>query len=157
MSPDSRQDVALIPGMLPSQSRIEGLARHFIGLVIVGVLIGIACLPLNLVDRVQEQFYALMPTDASSPWTLPGILVALAPLVVMPVLLLLHAVHVRAAEPAHRAAERARASGTLVSSGSARTTALAFGASSSITRSPANAWRARRAHGAMHVDSAARR
>ena len=89
MSPDSRQDVALIPGMLPSQSRIEGLARHFIGLVIVGVLIGIACLPLNLVDRVQEQFYALMPTDASSPWTLPGILVALAPLVVMPVLLLL--------------------------------------------------------------------
>ena len=89
MTPDSRQDIALIPGTLPSQSRLQGLARHFIGLVIVGVLIGIACLPLNLVDRVQEQLYALMPTDATSRWTLPGILVALAPLIVMPVLLLL--------------------------------------------------------------------
>ena len=54
MSPDSRHESVLIPGTLPSQSRLKGVARHFIGLVLVGVLIGLACLPLNLVDRVQD-------------------------------------------------------------------------------------------------------
>ena len=89
MSPDRRQESALIPGTLPSQRQLGDIARHFISLVIVGVLIGVACLPLNLVDRIQERLYVLLPTNAASPWTLPGVLVALAPLVVMPVLLLL--------------------------------------------------------------------
>lgn len=35
-------------------NEINRLGRHFIGLLAVGVLIGLACLPLNLVDRIQE-------------------------------------------------------------------------------------------------------
>ena len=89
MSPDSRHESVLIPGTLPSQSRLKGIARHFIGLVLVGVLIGLACLPLNLVDRVQDQLYALMPTSVNGSWTWKGLVIAFMPLVVMPVLLLL--------------------------------------------------------------------
>ena len=89
MSPDSRHEPVLIPGTLPSQSRLKGVARHFIGLVLVGVLIGLACLPLNLVDRIQDQLYALMPTSAAEQWTWRGVGVALMPLGVMPLLLLL--------------------------------------------------------------------
>ena len=89
MSPDSRQESVLIPGTLPSQSRLKGLVRHFIGLVLVGVLIGLACLPLNLVDSVQDYLYELMPTSATEGWSWKGLLVAFMPLVVMPILLLL--------------------------------------------------------------------
>ena len=88
MSPDTRHEPVLIPGTLPSQGRLKGVVRHFFGLVVVGVLIGLACLPLNLVDRVQSQFYALLPTTAAKTWGWQGLLIALMPLVVMPVLLL---------------------------------------------------------------------
>ena len=89
MSPDSRHEPVLIPGTLPSQSPLKGVVRHFIGLVLVGVLIGLACLPLNLVDGVQEHLYALMPTSATEGWTWRGLVIAFMPLVVMPILLLL--------------------------------------------------------------------
>ena len=89
MSPDTRHEPVLIPGTLPSQGRLKGVVRHFFGLVVVGVLIGLACLPLNLVDRVQEP--ALRPATHHSSKNLgrAGLLIALMPLVVMPVLLLL--------------------------------------------------------------------
>ena len=89
MSPDTRHESVLIPGTLPYQGRLKAVVRHFFGLVIVGVLIGLACLPLNLVDRVQEQLYALLPTSATTGWGGQGLIIALLPLVVMPVLLLL--------------------------------------------------------------------
>lgn len=89
MSPDTRHESVLIPGTLPYQGRLKAVVRHFFGLVIVGVLIGLACLPLNLVDRVQEQLYALLPTSATTGWGGQGLIIALLPLVVMPALLLL--------------------------------------------------------------------
>ncbi|MAN19497.1 MAG: chloride channel protein [Synechococcus sp. EAC657] len=89
MSPDTRHESVLIPGTLPYQGRLQGVVRHFFGLVIVGVLIGLACLPLNLVDRVQEKLYAFLPTTATIGWGWQGLLIALMPLLVMPVLLLL--------------------------------------------------------------------
>ena len=65
MSPDSRQDDALIPGTLPSQSRIEGLARHFIGLVIVGVLIGAYLLAIFGARMSPARFArAMIPAQA---------------------------------------------------------------------------------------------
>ena len=70
-------------------NEIKRLGRHFIGLLVVGVLIGLACLPLNLVDRVQEWLFNFLPTTGQSPWTSIGLLIALAPIVVMPVLLIL--------------------------------------------------------------------
>ncbi len=89
MSSDTRHESVLIPGTQPYQGRLKGVVRHFFGLVIVGVLIGLACLPLNLVDRVQTKLYGFLPTTASEGWGWQGLIIALLPLVVMPVLLLL--------------------------------------------------------------------
>ena len=70
-------------------NEIHRLGRHFIGLLVVGVLIGLACLPLNLVDRIQEWFFEFLPTTGQTHWTSIGLLIALAPVVVMPILLIL--------------------------------------------------------------------
>ena len=67
---------------------VKALARHFIGLVVVGIAIGLACWPLNVVDRLQSLLFARLPTTASA-WSWPGIGIALLPVVVMPTLLVL--------------------------------------------------------------------
>ena len=63
-------------------NEINRLGRHFIGLLAVGVLIGLACLPLNLVDRIQEWFFDFLPTTGQTRWTSIGLLIAIAPVVV---------------------------------------------------------------------------
>ena len=68
-------------------NEITRLGRHLIGLLVVGVLIGLACLPLNLVDRIQERLFQFLPTTGETPWTSIGLLIVLAPVVVMPILL----------------------------------------------------------------------
>ena len=70
-------------------NEISRLGRHFIGLLVVGVLIGLACLPLNFVDRIQEWLFQFLPTTGETPWTSVGLLIVLAPIVVMPILLIL--------------------------------------------------------------------
>ena len=70
-------------------NEISRLGRHFIGLLVVGVLIGLACLPLNLVDRIQEWLFKFLPTTGENPWTSIGLLIVLTPVVVMPILLIL--------------------------------------------------------------------
>ena len=76
-------------GTAAALNEISRLGRHFIGLLVVGVLIGLACLPLNLVDRIQEWLFEFLPTTGQGRWTSIGLLIALAPLVVMPLLLIL--------------------------------------------------------------------
>ena len=70
-------------------NEISRLGRHFIGLLVVGVLIGLACLPLNLVDRIQEWLFQFLPTTGENPWTSIGLLIVFTPVVVMPILLIL--------------------------------------------------------------------
>jgi H+/Cl- antiporter ClcA len=90
MSLDARRSKGLFPGLIESPaSALPSLLRHLIGLVVVGLLIGLACWPLNIIDTVQNQLYSLFPSDAQSSWSLLGILIALLPIVVMPCLLLL--------------------------------------------------------------------
>jgi len=90
MSLDTRRSRGLIPGLIETPaSALPSLIRHLIGLIVVGVLIGLACWPLNQIDTLQEVLYQAFPTDAQHPWTLVGVLVALMPIVVMPLLLLL--------------------------------------------------------------------
>ena len=58
-------------------------------LVAVGVLVGLACWPLNRIDQVQDSLLALLPGFSDGTWTLQTVLIAGSPLVVMPLLLVL--------------------------------------------------------------------
>ncbi len=89
MRSDPRHQHHLIPNHLDQRaSLVESLIRHGIGLVVVGIAIGLACWPLNSLDRVQTSLFALLPTRGET-WTSLGLVIASLPLVVMPVLLLL--------------------------------------------------------------------
>ena len=89
MSPDARHQQHLFPELVDHRaSSLAGLIRHAIGLSAVGFAIGLACWPLNVVDRLQNHLFALLPTRTGE-WSHGGVLVALLPVVVMPLLLTL--------------------------------------------------------------------
>ncbi len=58
-------------------------------LLLLGLLVGLACWPLNLVDGWQEVLLRHLPGPSHRPWDGPGVLLALAPVLVVPLLLLL--------------------------------------------------------------------
>ena len=58
-------------------------------LLLLGALVGLACWPLNLVDGWQDRLLLRLPAFHGGPWSLPSLLIALAPIVLVPVLLLL--------------------------------------------------------------------
>ncbi|MCP9777583.1 MULTISPECIES: chloride channel protein [unclassified Cyanobium] len=65
---------------------------HFLlQLLLLGLLVGLACWPLNLVDHAQELLLQALPNFAGGAWTLQGLAIALAPVLVMPALLWLQA------------------------------------------------------------------
>lgn len=60
-------------------------------LALLGVLVGLACWPLNLVDHWQDQLLNRLPEFTDTGWTPLHIAQACTPLVVMPLLLALQA------------------------------------------------------------------
>jgi hypothetical protein len=54
----------------------------------VGLAIGLACWPLNAIDRLQDALIGRFPAYGGS-WTLPVLLLALAPIATVPLLLML--------------------------------------------------------------------
>lgn len=89
MSSDPRHRQHLFPDLSDQRgSSLTSLVRHGIGLAVVGIVIGLACWPLNVVDRIQNNLFSLLPTTVGE-WSAKGVLVALLPVVVMPMLLLL--------------------------------------------------------------------
>ncbi|MBM5815210.1 MAG: chloride channel protein [Cyanobacteria bacterium K_Offshore_surface_m2_239] len=79
-------------GAPPSRSS-GGLAlpRLLLSLTLVGALVGAFCWPLTLVDRLQDQLVGRLPAFSATPWSLPTLLLALTPLVAMPLILGLQA------------------------------------------------------------------
>ncbi len=65
--------------------------RTLLQLGLLGLLVGLACWPLNLVDRAQDLLLHQLPAFSGEPWTPGGLAIALAPLPVMPLLLWLQA------------------------------------------------------------------
>lgn len=63
--------------------------RQIFSLILLGVLVGLACWPLNLIDHWQDLILHQMPAFSSAGWTPLARGLALAPLVVMPLLLLM--------------------------------------------------------------------
>jgi H+/Cl- antiporter ClcA len=65
---------------------------HFLlQLLAFGLLVGLACWPLNLVDHAQDLLLQRLPNFAGGAWTLQSLAIALAPVLVMPLLLWLQA------------------------------------------------------------------
>lgn len=60
-------------------------------LALLGIAVGLACVPLNLVDGWQVQLLHQLPGFTSEPWQASSLARAMAPLLVMPVLLWLQA------------------------------------------------------------------
>ncbi|MEB3156953.1 MAG: chloride channel protein [Cyanobacteriota bacterium] len=79
-------------GAPPSRSSGgPGLPRLLLSLTLVGALVGAFCWPLTLVDRLQDQLVGRLPAFSANPWSLPTLLLALTPLVAMPLILGLQA------------------------------------------------------------------
>jgi H+/Cl- antiporter ClcA len=55
----------------------------------LGLLVGVACWPFNLLDRWQGSLLQLLPSFSGKPWRLDSLLLAGAPLLVVPLLLVL--------------------------------------------------------------------
>ncbi|HGY5558317.1 MAG TPA: chloride channel protein [Prochlorococcus sp.] len=90
MSVDLRRLDGLIPGVIErKKSEIFQLLQHLLCLLAIGLLIGLACLPLNQIDSIQKLLFQQLPTTANSAWKPIGLLLALLPIGVMPILLLL--------------------------------------------------------------------
>ena len=69
----------------------RGQLHFLLQLLLLGLLVGLACWPLNLVDHAQELLLLRLPNFAGGGWTLQGLAIALAPVLVMPALLWLQA------------------------------------------------------------------
>ncbi|PHX67989.1 MAG: chloride channel protein [Cyanobium sp. Baikal-G2] len=69
----------------------RGQLYFLLQLLLLGLLVGLACWPLNLVDHVQDLLLLQLPNFAGGAWTLQGLAIALAPVLVMPALLWLQA------------------------------------------------------------------
>jgi len=65
--------------------------RTLLQLVLFGVLVGLACWPLNLVDHAQDLLLHQLPGFRGGHWTPPSLALAFAPVLVMPLLLWLQA------------------------------------------------------------------
>jgi H+/Cl- antiporter ClcA len=65
--------------------------RTLLGLLLLGLLVGLACWPLNLVDHGQDLLLHQLPGFSPQSWQLSSLAIALAPIGVMPLLLMLQA------------------------------------------------------------------
>jgi len=82
-------------GPLPGP-RLRGLGNGLC-LALLGALVGLACWPLNALDRLQDRLIGGLPAFGGGGWGASGLALALAPVAVVPLLLLLQARRLRAA------------------------------------------------------------
>lgn len=66
--------------------------------VVLGLLVGLACWPLNRLDALQDRLLDPLPLFSGTSWSRQGLLPAFLPLVAMPLLLLLMAGPLRGAD-----------------------------------------------------------
>lgn len=69
--------------------RPQALLRQLLQLTVLGLLVGLACWPFNLVDRWQDALVHRLPFFTGKGWTPLGLALACSPVLVTPLLLLL--------------------------------------------------------------------
>ncbi|MEB3255213.1 MAG: chloride channel protein, partial [Synechococcaceae cyanobacterium] len=68
---------------------MTALLRDLLQLALLGLLVGLACWPFNLLDRLQDRQLDRLPTFSGLPWSPLSLALAASPLLVVPLLLLL--------------------------------------------------------------------
>jgi H+/Cl- antiporter ClcA len=68
---------------------LRELLRELAQLSLLGLLVGLACWAFNLIDRGQDRLLGLLPAFSGGAWTPAGLALAAAPVLVVPLLLLL--------------------------------------------------------------------
>ena len=76
--------------MAPFLSALRQSLRQLLPLALLGVAVGVACLPLNLLDAAQDQLLQLLPAFGGH-WSPRTVTMVWAPVLVMPLLLWLQA------------------------------------------------------------------
>ena len=79
----SRLSGAFVP------SNLRDWLKQLAQMVVLGVLVGVACWPFNLVDRWQDQLLQLLPAFSGGSWGPISLALACSPVLVLPLLLLL--------------------------------------------------------------------
>ena len=69
--------------------RPRDLLRQLAQLAVLGLLVGLACWPFNLLDHGQDLLLHQLPSFSGRPWRPETVLLACSPLVAVPLLLLL--------------------------------------------------------------------
>jgi H+/Cl- antiporter ClcA len=72
-----------------ARERISALLRQLLQLVLLGLLVGLACWPFNLLDHWQDELLHQLPSFSGKPWRAATLLLACSPLLAVPLLLLL--------------------------------------------------------------------
>lgn len=70
-------------------TRLKALIGRLVQLGILGLFVGLLCWPFNLVDRWSDQLLALLPAFSGDSWRPLTVMLAVAPLPVVPLLLVL--------------------------------------------------------------------
>ena len=68
---------------------VRQLCARLAQLALLGLLVGLLCWPFNLLDRLGDRWLARLPAFSGEPWQPLTLALACAPLVVVPLLLLL--------------------------------------------------------------------
>ncbi|MFM8278592.1 MAG: chloride channel protein [Cyanobium sp.] len=74
-----------------STSGLAATGRRLLQLAFLGVVVGVACWPFNLLDHWQDLLLRRLPAFDGGAWTLPSLLLAGLPLLTLPLLLTLQA------------------------------------------------------------------
>jgi len=81
----------MAPTSTPLPTRLRSGLVLIAQLALLGALVGVACWPLNLVDRWQDLLLHLLPNYKAGAWSQVQLLLACSPVLVMPLLLSLQA------------------------------------------------------------------
>jgi H+/Cl- antiporter ClcA len=87
----TRLPIAMAPSSTSVPERLRADLKQVLQLALVGVLVGLACWPLNLVDHWQDLLLQRLPAFNGGSWNPALAIQACVPLIVMPVLLALQA------------------------------------------------------------------
>lgn len=79
------------PHPLRPLRQLQAPAGVLVQLLLLGTVLGLACWPLNAIDHLQDRLLGLLPGWSGQGWSGPALLLACAPLAVMPLLLVLQA------------------------------------------------------------------
>lgn len=77
--------LTLLPLQL-SRSGLVSLLQQLLQLAVLGLCIGLACWPFNLVDRLQDQLLRNLPAFSGAGWSLGWLALAVSPLLLAPLL-----------------------------------------------------------------------